>query len=108
MENFVDRFALVEDHARFRLHCDNFDGAHRLKIAKPSVRDRANSSGTAAEKSSDRRLDDRRGIAPQFPTRLAPFILELSEADPGLANGHPFRLNFLDAIHAAEVQDNTA
>src|SRR6267154_6422423 len=108
MQDLVNRFTLVHDYARFRLHCDDLKGPHRLKIAKASVRDRANSSRAAAEKSADRRLDDRRWIAPQFPSRLSPFILEFSETYSGLANGYTFPLNFLDAIHAAEVKDNAA
>ena len=108
MQYFVNRFSFMENYARFRLHGDHFDGAHRLIIAKVSVRDRADSPGTSAEKSADRRLDDRRGIAPQFPPCLARFILEFPESNARLANGYAFRLNFLDAIHAAEIQNNAA
>ncbi len=99
VENFVDGFAFVQDHARLRLHRDHFDGAHRLKIAQPAVRHRADASRATAEKSAERRLNDRRGIAAQFPSHLARFILEIPQAHSGLANGHAVRLDFLDAVH---------
>ena len=68
VENVMNRFALVMNDARFGLHGDNFEGADRLKIAKASVCDRADSSRAAATKSANRSLDDRRGIAAQFPS----------------------------------------
>jgi hypothetical protein len=79
-----------------------------LKIAQAAVGDRADAARAAAEKSAERRLDDRRGIAAQLPADLARFVFERAQAHAGLANGDAIRLNLSMRSMRAEVEHHAA
>ena len=104
----MDRFTLVPQHSRLRFHGDDLERAHGVEVAQAAVGHRTNSAGTAAEKSADRCFDDGRGIAAQFPSRLARFGFEGAQAHAGLADGDAVGLNRFDAVHAREIKHYSA
>ena len=108
VQNFVHRLAFVQHHARLRLHGDHFERAHRVEVAQTAVRHRADAARAAAEKSADRGLHDRRGIAAQLPARFARLGFEHAEAHSRLADGDAVRLNLFDLVHAREVEHDAA
>lgn len=108
VKNIVNRLALVEDHARLGLHGHYFEGAHRIEVAQATVRHRADSSRSPAQKPADRRLDDRRWIAAEFPAHLARLRLQHAQSHARLADRDSIRTDRFDPVHPRQVQHDAA
>jgi len=100
VQNVVNRFALVIDHARRRFHGDDFERAYRVEVTQPAVGHRTDAARSAPEKSPSEALTMVEGTA-HFPPDFACFPFEGARAYARFANRDPAGLYGVDVVHVA-------